>query len=183
MTAFLVDHAPVEPAFGYRFDQIEKNYSGKTIGIVESPNVRSLSKGSRENCRSPQTNVKGVASMVISGDTQPRRKSNPLRQKRRRPNPRSLSPPNHCTQRYRLRHRTMVHALAIPPKPKPGRRKRQRKTPGPDSPGSRIAPATPTPNTSNPKPPNPFHGKNNRRPRSPMRIDIPRGEESIAKIK
>lgn len=46
VTAFLVDHAPVEPAFGYRFDQIEKN------------------SNSTENTRI-------VASIVISGDTHP----------------------------------------------------------------------------------------------------------------
>jgi ribonuclease Z len=46
VTAFLVDHAPVEPAFGYRFDQIEK-----VPNSTESPRV--------------------VASIVISGDTHP----------------------------------------------------------------------------------------------------------------
>jgi ribonuclease Z len=46
VTAFLVDHAPVEPAFGYRFDQIEK------------------SSNSTENSRV-------IASIVISGDTYP----------------------------------------------------------------------------------------------------------------
>ncbi len=69
VTAFLVDHAPVEPAFGYRFDQIEKNYSGKTIGIVESPNVRSLS--APEKTPLAAADVKVVASIVISGDTHP----------------------------------------------------------------------------------------------------------------
>lgn len=46
VTAFLVDHAPVEPAFGYRFDQVEK-----TLNSTE--------------------NVRIVASIVISGDTHP----------------------------------------------------------------------------------------------------------------
>jgi len=46
VTAFLVDHAPVEPAFGYRFDQIEKSFDS-----TEVPRV--------------------VASIVISGDTHP----------------------------------------------------------------------------------------------------------------
>ena len=46
VTAFLVDHAPVEPAFGYRFDQIEKRSSP-----TENPHI--------------------VASIVISGDTHP----------------------------------------------------------------------------------------------------------------
>ena len=46
VTAFLVDHAPVEPAFGYRFDQIEK--SSKSSGKSRI-----------------------VASIVISGDTHP----------------------------------------------------------------------------------------------------------------
>jgi ribonuclease Z len=52
VTAFLVDHAPVEPAFGYRFDQIEKNVgSEKNTATAENPRV--------------------VASIVISGDTHP----------------------------------------------------------------------------------------------------------------
>jgi len=46
VTAFLVDHAPVEPAFGYRFDQIEK-----VSNSTENPRV--------------------VATIVISGDTHP----------------------------------------------------------------------------------------------------------------
>jgi ribonuclease Z len=46
VTAFLVDHAPVEPAFGYRFDQIEK-----TSSSAQNPRI--------------------VASIVISGDTHP----------------------------------------------------------------------------------------------------------------
>lgn len=46
VTAFLVDHAPVEPSFGYRFDQIEK-----TSNSSEKSRI--------------------VASIVISGDTHP----------------------------------------------------------------------------------------------------------------
>ena len=46
VTAFLVDHAPVEPAFGYRFDQIKKNSNS-----TENPRI--------------------IASIVISGDTHP----------------------------------------------------------------------------------------------------------------
>jgi ribonuclease Z len=46
VTAFLVDHYPVEPAFGYRFDQIEK-----TSSSAENPRI--------------------TASIVISGDTHP----------------------------------------------------------------------------------------------------------------
>ena len=52
ITAFLVDHAPVEPAFGYRFDQI-----GKSIGSEKSPTVKE--------------NPRVTASIVISGDTHP----------------------------------------------------------------------------------------------------------------
>ncbi len=51
VTAFLVDHAPVEPAFGYRFDQIEKNISSEKIAAAENPRI--------------------TASIVISGDTHP----------------------------------------------------------------------------------------------------------------
>jgi len=52
ITAFLVDHAPVEPAFGYRFDQIEKNAgAGKSAAAGENPRI--------------------TASIVISGDTHP----------------------------------------------------------------------------------------------------------------
>jgi len=46
VTTFLVDHAPVEPAFGYRFDQIERPSNS-----TENPRI--------------------VASIVISGDTHP----------------------------------------------------------------------------------------------------------------
>jgi ribonuclease Z len=52
VTAFLVDHAPVEPAFGYRFDQIEKNMNPeKSAAAAENPRI--------------------TASIVISGDTHP----------------------------------------------------------------------------------------------------------------
>jgi ribonuclease Z len=51
VTAFLVNHAPVEPAFGYRFDQLEKN-----VGIEKSPATE---------------NPRITASIVISGDTHP----------------------------------------------------------------------------------------------------------------
>jgi ribonuclease Z len=46
VTAFLVDHAPVEPAFGYRFDQIEWASNSTEV-------------------------LRVVASIVISGDTHP----------------------------------------------------------------------------------------------------------------
>jgi ribonuclease Z len=52
VTAFLVDHAPVEPAFGYRFDQLETR-----IGVGNLPEVSST--------------VREIASIVISGDTHP----------------------------------------------------------------------------------------------------------------
>jgi ribonuclease Z len=52
VTAFLVDHAPVEPAFGYRFDQIEKNFTLET-----GPEVTMSDRI--------------TASIVISGDTHP----------------------------------------------------------------------------------------------------------------
>jgi ribonuclease Z len=51
VTAFLVDHAPVEPAFGYRFDQFEKNSGAGKGATTENPRV--------------------TASIVISGDTHP----------------------------------------------------------------------------------------------------------------
>jgi ribonuclease Z len=52
VTAFLVDHAPVEPAFGYRFDQIEKtNVAGNRAENLST--------------------VRVTASIVISGDTHP----------------------------------------------------------------------------------------------------------------
>ena len=52
VTAFLVDHAPVEPAFGYRFDQIEKIAGAeKSAAAGENPRI--------------------TASIVISGDTHP----------------------------------------------------------------------------------------------------------------
>jgi ribonuclease Z len=64
VTAFLVDHAPVEPAFGYRFDQIEKNTnSGETVGIRERTTLPE-SGASEESMRI-------TASIVISGDTHP----------------------------------------------------------------------------------------------------------------
>jgi ribonuclease Z len=52
ITAFLVDHAPVEPAFGYRFDQIETK-----VVVGNRPEVSST--------------VREIASIVISGDTHP----------------------------------------------------------------------------------------------------------------
>jgi len=52
VAAFLVDHAPVEPAFGYRFDQLEK-----TVVAGNRPEDSS------------QVHIK--ASIVISGDTHP----------------------------------------------------------------------------------------------------------------
>src|SRR5579864_7411063 len=51
VTAFLVDHAPVEPAFGYRFDQLEKKVGAQKSAATENPRV--------------------TASIVISGDTHP----------------------------------------------------------------------------------------------------------------
>jgi ribonuclease Z len=51
VTAFLVDHAPVEPAFGYRFDQIERNPGESILTSLERSHI--------------------VASIVISGDTHP----------------------------------------------------------------------------------------------------------------
>jgi ribonuclease Z len=52
VTAFLVNHAPVEPAFGYRFDQIET-----TLVVGIRPEISS--------------SVRVTASIVISGDTHP----------------------------------------------------------------------------------------------------------------
>jgi ribonuclease Z len=52
VTAFFVDHTPVEPAFGYRFDQLEKN-----TGVEKSP-------AAAEDSRV-------ISSIVISGDTHP----------------------------------------------------------------------------------------------------------------
>jgi ribonuclease Z len=52
VTAFLVDHAPVEPAFGYRFDQIETK-----VVVGNRPEISST--------------VREIASIVISGDTHP----------------------------------------------------------------------------------------------------------------
>jgi ribonuclease Z len=52
VTAFLVDHAPVEPALGYRFEQIEKTAgSGPRATGGDRPRI--------------------VASIIISGDTHP----------------------------------------------------------------------------------------------------------------
>jgi ribonuclease Z len=52
VTAFLEDHAPVEPAFGYRFDRIERNIViGNRVEVMSTPLV--------------------MASIVISGDTHP----------------------------------------------------------------------------------------------------------------
>jgi ribonuclease Z len=51
VTAFLVDHAPVEPAFGYRFDQIERKPGESILVTMERSRV--------------------IASIVISGDTHP----------------------------------------------------------------------------------------------------------------
>jgi ribonuclease Z len=70
VTAFLVDHAPVEPAFGYRFDQIQKNpNSGKTVGIREGLAVPG-SNTSKKIPADDENNV-AIASIVISGDTHP----------------------------------------------------------------------------------------------------------------
>lgn len=51
VTAFLVDHAPVQPAFGYRFDQIERRPGSDNRTSIEKLQI--------------------VASIVISGDTHP----------------------------------------------------------------------------------------------------------------
>jgi ribonuclease Z len=51
VTAFLVDHAPVEPAFGYRFDQIERKPDEDILVSMERSRV--------------------IARIVISGDMHP----------------------------------------------------------------------------------------------------------------
>src|ERR1700683_1401919 len=70
VTAFLVDHAPVEPAFGYRFDQIQKNNNtGKTVGIREGSAIPEIS-ASKQIAPTNENNIV-TASIVISGDTHP----------------------------------------------------------------------------------------------------------------
>jgi ribonuclease Z len=70
VTAFLVDHAPVEPAFGYRFDLIGRMVtSGKTVGIREGSTLPE-NHTSQEQLASDQHNFV-IASIVISGDTHP----------------------------------------------------------------------------------------------------------------
>jgi ribonuclease Z len=71
VTAFLVDHAPVEPAFGYRFDQFQKNLnSGKIVGIREGSVVPG-SNTSKKTATDDGNNNVVIASIVISGDTHP----------------------------------------------------------------------------------------------------------------